>query len=49
MHGSYVRGLPQGSEMNIDSQVCHGYIIGDKAMKVRMPRCELKWVISAKI
>lgn len=25
---------------------CHRYIICDKAMRVRMPHCELKWKIS---
>jgi hypothetical protein len=27
---------------------CHGHIIGDKAMKVRMLHCELKWEIPIK-
>jgi len=26
---------------------CHGYIISDKAMRVRMLHCELKWEIPA--
>ena len=35
----------QGPVAEIDNRVYHDYIVGDKAMKVRMPRCELKWKI----
>jgi hypothetical protein len=39
------RRLFQGPVVEIDSQVYHVYIVSDKAMKVRMLHCELKWEI----
>ena len=37
--------LLQDPVVEIDSQMYHGYIVSDKAMKVRMLHCELKWEI----
>ncbi len=34
-----------GPVVEIDSQVYYGYIVSDKAMKVRILHCELKWEI----
>jgi hypothetical protein len=34
--------------VEIDSQVYHGYIVSDKAMKVGMIHCGLRWEIPKK-
>ena len=40
------RRLLQAPLVGIDSQVYHRYIVSDKARKVRMLHCELKWEMS---
>ena len=45
MHSSYVKGATAGFRDGEIAARCHGYIISDKAMRVRMPHSELKWEI----
>ncbi len=45
VYGSLVEDVIAGPVVEIDSQVYHGYIVSDKAMKARILHCELKWEI----
>jgi len=48
VYGSLVEDVIAGPVVEIDSQVYHGYIISDKAMKHPDLHCELKWEIPNK-
>ena len=41
-------GYCRAPVVEIDNKVYHGHIISNKAMKVRVPHCELKWEMSDK-
>ena len=47
MHHSHGLGLSQDSERLTIKY--HGYIIGNRAISVRMPYCELKWEIPVRL